>query len=84
MEELLNEQKRTNELLETLIKQKDRDDELLTQKQIVEEFDIGSVKVQKMFNDPELPVQKYTKPFKVKRGALKKYLDVRHDYLCGD
>lgn len=84
MEELLKEQKRTNELLETLIKQKDRDDELLTKEQIEKEYGIGYVKVSRMFNDPELPVQKYTKPFKVKRGALKKYLDVRHDYLCGD
>ena len=84
MEELLKEQKRTNELLETLIEQKSRDDELLTKEQVMEEYDIGYVKACRMFNDPELPVQKYTKPHKVRRGSVNEYLKVRHDYLCGD
>ena len=37
--------------------------------------------VQKMFKDPELPVQRYTQPFKVTRKALEEYLNKSHDYL---
>ena len=37
--------------------------------------------VQKMFKDPELPVQRYTQPFKVTRRALEDYLNKPHDYL---
>lgn len=86
MEELLKamleEQKRTNELLMYGYQGKDPN-ELLTVEQIMEEFDIGKVKVLKMFQDPELPVQRYTKPFKVTRKAVGNYISVRHDYLCG-
>ena len=35
-----------------------------------------------MFNDPELPVQRYTVPFKVNRQALNEYMTKSHDYLC--
>ena len=56
--------------------------ELLTIEQVHEEFNIGINMVKKMFKDPELPVQKYTKPFKVTRGAMGDYIKVRHDYLC--
>lgn len=55
--------------------------ELLTIKQVHEEFGIGEIMVQKMFRDPELPVQRYTSPFKVTRGALNVYLNKKHDYL---
>lgn len=37
--------------------------------------------VRKMFNDPELPVQRYTIPFKVTRQALNEYMKKEHDYL---
>lgn len=37
--------------------------------------------VRKMFNDPELAVQRYTVPFKVTRQALNEYMSKRHDYL---
>lgn len=80
--EILREQQRTNELLERIIIQENSDNELLTIEQVSKEFDIGKVKVQKMFNDPELPVQRYTKPFKVQRKALNKYFETSHDWLC--
>lgn len=57
--------------------------ELLTAEQVHEEFDIGLTKVQRMFRDPELPVQRYTKPFKVARRAVQEYMTVKRDYLCG-
>lgn len=82
MEQLLEEQKKTNELLQQLIKQKNEQYEMLTVEQVHEEFDIGMNMVRKMFNDPELPVQRYTKPFKVNRQALKEYMTKSHDYLC--
>ena len=55
--------------------------ELLTIKQVHEEFNIGENMVQKMFRDPELPVQRYTSPFKVTRKAVQEYVNVNHDYL---
>lgn len=82
VEEFLEEQKRTNELLQQLINQNNEQYELLTVEQVHEEFDIGMNMVRKMFNDPELPVQRYTKPFKVNRQALKEYMTKSHDYLC--
>lgn len=81
MEELLKEQRKTNELLEKLISQNKDPNELLTIQQVHEEKNIGINKVQKMFKDPELPVQRYTQPFKVTRGALNEYLNKSHDYL---
>ncbi len=83
MEELLEEQKRTNELLEKLIYQNNSKYELLTIEQVREEFGIGINMVQKMFKDPELPVQRYTKPFKVSRQALNEYMTKEHNYLKG-
>lgn len=80
--EILAEIKRTNELLQQQIKQNNEQYELLTIEQVHTEFDIGTNMVQKMFNDPELPVQRYTKPFKVSRQALNEYMKKRHDYLC--
>lgn len=80
-EKILQEQKRTNELLEKLITQNRNLNELLTIEQVSKEFNIGINTVRKMFNDPDLPVQKYTVPFKVTRQAIDKYINVRHDYL---
>lgn len=80
--EILAEIKKTNELLERQIKQETEQYDLLTVEQVHEEFDIGINMVRKMFNDPELPVQRYTVPFKVSRQALKEYMTKRHDYLC--
>lgn len=57
--------------------------ELLTMEQVSEEFDIGITKVQRMFRDSELPVQRYTKPFKVARRAIQEYMTVSHEYLRG-
>ena len=80
-EKILMEQQRTNELLEAIINQKKDPNELLTVEQIHEEFDIGTNMVRKMFNDKTLPVQRYTKPFKVTRQAFCEYLGKAHDYL---
>lgn len=82
VEEFLEEQKRTNELLQQLINQNNEQNELLTVEQVHEEYGIGVNMVRKMFNDSELAVQKYTVPFKVKRGVLLDYMNTRHDYLC--
>lgn len=57
--------------------------ELLTMEMVSKEFDIGITKVCRMFRDPELAVQRYTKPFKVTRRAVQEYTTVKHDYLCG-
>lgn len=81
MEEFLEEQKKTNELLEKLITQNKDQNELLTINQLHEETGIGICMLQKMFKDPELPVQIYTVPFKVTRGAFNNYISKRHDYL---
>lgn len=80
--EILAEIKKTNELLQQQIKQKDEQYELLTVEQVHEEYGIGTNMVRKMFNDPELPVQRYTVPFKVNRQALNEYMTKSHDYLC--
>lgn len=80
--ELLQEQQKTNELLEKLINQNKDPNELLTANEVHKEFRIGINMVQKMFRDPELPVQRYTIPFKVTRRAIEDYINVRHDYLC--
>ncbi len=84
MEELLktmiNEQKRTNELLMYGYQGKNPN-ELLTVEQIHEEFKIGIITVRKMFQDKSLPVQRYTTPFKVTRKAFNDYINKNHDYL---
>ena len=37
--------------------------------------------VRKIFKDKELPVQRYTTPFKVTRKAFNDYINQTHDYL---
>ncbi len=81
LKELINEQKKTNEIL-TYSNQGKDPYELLTMQQIKEEYGIGEGKLLRMFKDPELPTQRYTSPFKVQRKELDKYLSVNHDYLC--
>ena len=80
-EKILKEQQRTNELLEKLIIQNQKENELLTIEDVHIEFGIGINMVRKMFNDPKLPVQRYTVPFKVTRQALNEYMSQEHDYL---
>ncbi len=81
-EKILKEQQRTNELLEQLLNQNKNPNELLTIEQVHKEFGIGINMVRNIFNDKELAVQKYTKPFKVTRKAIQDYMNTRHDYLC--
>ena len=77
MEELLKEIKEIKKIL-----QDNEKNELLTVEQVHKEFGIGLNIVRKMFQDKELPVQRYTVPFKVTRKAIEEYMNVRHDYLC--
>ena len=81
-QKLLEEQQKTNELLQKLLDNEKGLNELLTIEQVQQETNIGINKVRKMFNDPDLPVQKYTVPFKVTRKAIYDYINKRHDYLC--
>lgn len=78
MEEIIKELQSIKSLLEN---QNRNPNELLTAAQIHNEFDIGINMVQKIFKDPDLPVQRYTIPFKVTRQAFEKYLNEKHDYL---
>lgn len=80
-EKLLQEQQKTNKLLEQLLKQNKDPNELLTVEQVKEETGIGINMVRKMFKDPELQVQIYTVPFRVTRQAFNNYISQRHDYL---
>ena len=84
MEELLKtlieEQRKTNDLLMYGYQGKNPN-ELLTIEQVHKEFDIGENMVRKIFNDPKLPVQRYTSPFKVTRQAMYSYINENHDYL---
>lgn len=78
MEEILKELQGIKSLLEN---QNKNPNELLTAQQIHKEFNIGINMAQKIMRDPDLPVQKYTIPFKVTRQAFEKYLNEKHDYL---
>ena len=55
--------------------------ELLNVDQVSEEFGMGKNKARSIFKDPELPVQRYMKEHKVRRGAMQKYVETSHDYL---
>lgn len=55
--------------------------ELLDINQVCKEFNMGMVKARKVFKDPELPVQRYTKKHTVTRRAMQEYVSVNHDYL---
>lgn len=80
IKELIEEQKKTNDLLRYSNQGKDPF-ELLTIEQVHEETGFGMGTVQKMFKDKELEVQRYTTPFKVIRKVLYDYLSKNHDYL---
>lgn len=80
IKELIEEQKKTNDLLRYSNQGKDPF-ELLTIEQVKKETGFGLGTVQKMFKDPELPVQRYTTPFKVTRKAINDYTSVSHDQL---
>lgn len=78
MEALLLEQRKTNELLETIIKNKKDDYELLSPEDISKETGIPVNKIREVFrNNKELAVQTYTKPHKVTRLAWYKFISER-------
>lgn len=80
LKELIEEQKKTNELLSYSNSEKDLN-ELLTIEQVKEETGFGIGTVQKMFRDPKFKAQRYTTPFKVTRKALYEFTNESHDYL---
>lgn len=56
-------------------------DEIMTAKDITEEFGLNENLVYRILKDKDLPVQEYAKPKFVLRSELLKYFSVRHDYL---
>ena len=79
-ESLLEAQEETNKLLHYGYTGKDPN-EFLTRKDIIEQYGIGYNKVDEIFRDKNLPVQRYCKPQKVTRQAFEKYINSNHDYL---
>lgn len=59
-------------------------DDKMTAKRIAEEYGMGKNTVYRMFNDPELPVQKVTYPYFVLRSELLKYFSTRHESFSED
>lgn len=90
LSQILEEQKETNKLLKNLLVSKNDElnikdpYELLTREQVMKEFNVGLSKSLRMFNDPDLPVQRYVKPFRVQRKAVIEYFGKSHDYLCNN
>lgn len=80
MEEVLNqillEQQKTNQLLE---KMTNPVEELLTPKQVQEQYGLPEGAVYKMFNDKDFSAQRYTKPMKATKAAINEYLSKRHE-----
>ena len=77
MEDLIQEQKKTNELLEKLINQENKEYELLTAEQISKENNIPINNVRNLFNNKDLAVQTYTKPKRVTRKAWNEFISER-------
>ena len=76
-EKILEEQRKTNELLEKMLKRKKDPNELLTAEQISNETGIAINKVRQLFNNPDLAVQTYTKPKLVTRKAWNEFISIR-------
>ena len=81
MKQIIEELKETNELLKGTYRGKNPN-ELLTATQISKEYGIHENRIRRIFQDPKLEVQRWTRPFKVKRRIFEEYLDKNHDYLC--
>ena len=81
MQQIIDELKETNQLLRGTYRGQNPN-ELLTAKQIAEEYGIRQQTILDTFKDPNLEVQRWTRPFKVKRRVFEEYLDKNHDYLC--
>lgn len=84
MEDVLNsillEQQKTNELLKNLLKPIGNNmAELLSKKDIEEQYGLKRSSLDKMFNNKDFPAQVDIKPNKVTRGALEEYLSRRHE-----
>lgn len=54
---------------------------ILTASDIVREYDIPLPAVYTIFKSPDLPVQRFTKPYLVKRDKFEEFFDVSHDEL---
>ena len=85
LQQILEEQKKTNTLLENLaiVNTEDpRMSDLLTPKQISEQYEINRDIVYRIFKYSNLEVQRYTKPFRIKRKCWEKFLESSHAELC--
>ena len=67
--------------MEEKITPKRTDKVILTPEDIVNEYGISLPAVYKAFKSPDLPVQKWTKPYLIKRDKWEAFFDVSHDEL---
>lgn len=54
---------------------------LLSAEDIRKEYKIGENQIYKIFNNPHVAVQKFTKPAKILKSELDKFFEIRHDEL---
>ena len=64
----------------TEIKKQDLD-RMMSAEDIRIEYGIGENQIYKIFNNPNVAVQKFTRPAKIKRSELIKFFETRHDEL---
>ena len=84
LQQILEEQKKTNMLLENLaiVNTEDpRMNDLLTPKQVSEQYKINLAIVYRIFKHSNIEVQRYTKPFRIKRKNWEKFLESSHNEL---
>lgn len=56
-------------------------DRLLSAEDIRKEYGIGENQIYKIFNNPNVAVQKFTRPAKIKKSELIKFFETRHEDL---
>lgn len=65
----------------TELKIKQDPNRMLTADDIRKEYKIGENQIYKIFNNPDVAVQKFTKPAKIRYADLNKFFETRHDEL---
>lgn len=63
------------------VKLKQNPDRMLTAEDIRKEYKIGENQIYKIFNNPNVAVQKFTKPAKIRLADLNKFFETRHEEL---
>lgn len=79
---ILEEQEKSNELLESIVKNKGHEkdlDEMLEPKEIQKQYNLPEGAVYKMFADKKFAALRYTKPMKASRRSVNEYLSERHE-----